>query len=586
MRSFLKYTLATLTGIFLSTIMLFVILIIIIAASASEKPVEVKPNTILLMRLNDIIVDRAVDNPFYYLPTGYQTVRELGLNDIIANVRKAKDDDNINGIFLQLTSVNAGMGSTEEIRNTLLDFRESGKFIYAFADVYTQKSYYLASVADSIYLNPKGNFLLTGLGSQIMFYKGALDKLGIEAQVIRHGEYKSAMEPFTNEKMSPENREQIMHWMGSLWEHMLNGIAEERDLDSEKLNRLADDITVRTADDAMQYGLVDRLVYKDEMINILKSITNTAEKKDLRAITTRRYKKVPAKRNYKGIAKDKIAVIYAHGDIRLGNSGEGTIASERISRAIRKARRDSSVKAIVLRVNSGGGGVLASDIILRETELASQVKPLVASVGDVAASGAYYIIAPADTIFAHPNSITGSIGVWAVLPNLKTFMNKKLGLTVDVAKTNPMADIGSPFRPLSPEEKMIIRGMVEDTYDSFLEAVSDGREMSREQVDEIGRGRVWSGANGLDNGLIDAYGGLNDAIEAAAELAGIEKYRVSSLPKLEDPIDQFLREFTENMKTRTIRRELGQFYTYFESVRELEGLYGLQARLPFKFILD
>ena len=586
MRSFLKYTLATLTGIFLSTIMLFVILIIIIAASASEKPVEVKANTILLMRLNDIIVDRAVDNPFYYLPTGYQTVRELGLNDIIANIRKAKDDDNIDGIFLQLTSVNAGMGSTEEIRNAMIDFRESGKFIYAFGDVYTQKSYYLASVADSIFLNPKGNFFLTGLGSQIMFYKGALDKLGIEAQVIRHGEYKSAMEPFTNDKMSPENREQILHWMGSLWEHMLDGIAGERDLDAEKLNRLADDITVRTADDALEYGLVDRLVYKDEMINILKSVTNTAEKKDLRAITTRRYKKVPSKRNYKGIAKDKVAVIYAHGDIRLGNSGEGTIASERISRAIRKARRDSSVKAIVLRVNSGGGGVLASDIILRETELASQVKPLVASVGDVAASGAYYIIAPADTIFAHPNSITGSIGVWAVLPNLKSFMNKKLGLTVDVAKTNPMADIGSPFRPLSPDEKMIIRGMVEDTYDSFLETVSEGRDMSREQVDEIGRGRVWSGSNGFENGLIDAYGGLNHAIEAAAGMAGLEKYRVSSLPKLEDPIDQFIREFTENMKTRSIRQELGQFYSYFESVQELEGLYGLQARLPFKFILD
>jgi protease-4 len=237
-------------------------------------------------------------------------------------------------------------------------------------------------------------------------------------------------------------------------------------------------------------------------------------------------------------------------------------------------------------VNSGGGGVLASDIILRETELASQVKPLVASVGDVAASGAYYIIAPADTIFAHPNSITGSIGVWAVLPNLKSFMNKKLGLTVDVAKTNPMADIGSPFRPLSPDEKMIIRGMVEDTYDSFLETVSEGRDMSREQVDEIGRGRVWSGSNGFENGLIDAYGGLNHAIEAAAGMAGLEKYRVSSLPKLEDPIDQFIREFTENMKTRSIRQELGQFYSYFESVQELEGLYGLQARLPFKFILD
>ncbi len=585
MKSFLKYTLATITGIFLSTLMLVFLLVIIVAVSSSDKPVEIKPNSILYMRLNETIVERAVDNPLHYLPTGFQSVREMGLNDILDNVKKAKKDDNITGIYLQLSAINTGIGTTEEIRNALIDFKESGKFIIAFADVYTQKSYYLASVADSIYMNPEGNFLLMGLGSQIMFYKGALDKLGIEAQVIRHGEYKSAMEPFTNEKMSPENREQIMQWMGSIWQHLLKGIGEQRNIKPETLNRLADNLSIRTAESALKYGMVDGLMFKDEMINTLKEITGTNEKKDLKVITMRRYIRVPAKRDYKGIAKDKIAVIYAHGDIRLGNTGEGTIASERISKAIRKARRDSSVKAIVLRVNSGGGGVLASEIILRETELASKTKPLVASIGDVAASGGYYILAPADTILAHPNTVTGSIGVWAVLPNVKSFMNKKLGINVDVAKTNAMADIGSPFRPLTAEEKSIIQSMVEDTYDSFLETVSKGRNMTREKVDAIGRGRVWSGGNALENGLIDAYGGLHDAIEIAADMAGLEKYRIQSLPKLEDPIDQFIRELTENTRTRMVRRELGQFYTYFETIQELEGLYGLQLRLPFKFEL-
>ncbi len=585
MKSFLKYTLATLTGIMLTTMVFVFLIIIIIAASSSEKPVEVKPNTILYMTLNDRIVERAVDNPFDFLPGNMSSLREMGLNDILNNISKAKKDDNINGIYLELSAITAGIGTTQEIRNALLDFKESGKFIITFADVYTQKSYYLASVADTIYLNPKGNFFLTGLASQIMFYKGALDKLGIEAQVIRHGEYKSFVEPYISDKMSPENREQIMHWVGSIWQNMLNDIGEQRNIQPETLDRLADNIDIRTAESALEYGLVDGLIFKDELINNLKNITETDEKKDLKVITLRKYTKVTAKRDYKGIAKDKIAVIYAHGSVQLGNNGEGTIASERISKAIRKARRDSTVKAIVLRVNSGGGGVLASDIIFREVELASQTKPFIASMGDVAASGAYYILAPADTILAQPNTITGSIGVFAILPNLKPFMNNKLGLTVDVAKTNPMADIGSPFRPMTAEEKSIIKLMIEDTYNDFVEEVSRGRGMTIEEVNTIGQGRVWSGENALDNGLIDAYGGLHDAIEIAASMAGLEKYRVLDLPKLEDPLDQFIRQLTENAKTRMVSRELGQFYHYFETIQELEGLYGIQARLPFKFEL-
>jgi protease-4 len=585
MKNFLTYTLATFTGIFLSALLFFFLIIIIIAASTAEKPVDVKPNTILYVELKDRIVDRTVETPLYFLPTQFSIVRERGLNDILDNISKAKKDDNIAGIYLELTSIAAGIGTTEEIRNALLDFKKSGKFIVAFADFYTQKSYYLASVADSLYMNPEGNFFFTGLGYQILFFKGALDKLGIEAQVIRHGDYKSFVEPYTNEKMSPENRQQVLAWMGSIWDHMLAGICEQRGLKPEFLNRQADALTIRMAGDALDYGLIDGMLYKDELIDVLRELTGTSPKKDPRAISLRKYTKVPAKRDYKGIAQDKIAVVYASGDILLGNTGEGTISSERISKAIRQARRDSSIKAIVFRVNSGGGGVLASDIIWREIDLASKTKPLVASMGDVAASGGYYILAPADTILAQPTTVTGSIGVFAMLPNIQSFMNKKLGITIDVAKTNPHADIGTPFRSLTAEERTVMQGMVDDTYDSFVEKVSDGRRMTRKEVDAIGGGRVWSGENALEIGLIDRYGGLRDAIGVAASMAGLEKYRVIDLPKLENPIDQFLRELAENTRAKIVRRELGQFYPYFQTLYEIEGAFGIQARLPFKFEL-
>ena len=583
MKSFLKYTLATVVGIFLSTLLFFFFLILIISAFSSEKPVEVKDNSILYIKLNDKIVDRTVDNPFDFLPKGLPMIREMGLNDILDCIKKAKKDDHISGIYLDMISLAAGYGSTEEIRNALLDFKESGKFIIAFSDTYTQKAYYLASVADSLYLNPSGDLLLLGLGTEIMFYKGALDKLGIEVQVIRRGDYKSFGEPFTNDRMSPENRTQTMQWIGSLWDHMLEGISEQRGIDAETLDNYADQFTIRSSDLALEHNMVDGLKFKDEIIDELKKLTGTNPKKDLNSITIKKYKKVHVKKNYKGYTKDKVAVIYAHGDVLIGNTGEGTISSERISRAIRKARRDSTVKAIVLRVNSGGGGALASEVIYREALLASQSKPLVASIGDMAASGGYLILAPADTVLASPNSITGSIGVFAMLPNAQPFLNKKLGINIDVAKTNKHADLGTPFRPLSADEKDIIYNMIDRTYNSFLTSVSSGREMPKEEVNAIGGGRVWSGADALKNGLIDMYGGLNDAIKVAGEMANLEKYRVISLPVLEDPLEMFIRELTENTRTRMARKELGEFYKYFKSVSELENMFGVQARIPFMF---
>ena len=332
----------------------------------------------------------------------------------------------------------------------------------------------------------------------------------------------------------------------------------------------------------MKYKLVDSLKYKDEVISELKQLTGTKEKKDLNSITLKRYTKVPKSREYKGLAKDKIAIIYAYGNIIRGNMGEGTISSERISKTIRQARRDSSIKAIVLRVNSGGGGALPSEVIWREIFLAEDVKPVVASLGDVAASGGYYIVVPADTIVAHPTTITGSIGVFAIFPNAQKFFNKKLGIHVDVAKTNQYADFGSLFRPLTGEEKEVIRYGIQEVYDTFVSHVSEGRDMTRDQVDAIGQGRVWSGINAKDNGLVDVFGGLHTAIDIAAEMAGLEKYRIVELPKLEDPLEQILRELSEKTRMWVLKRELGQHFRYLKQLEDLESLSGIQARLPFE----
>ena len=583
MKNFLKYTLATIVGIFVTTIMFFFLLIIIISASSQEKPVEVKSNTILYMKLNMNIVERTTDNPLSYLLSGgFGPPKEMGLNDILSNIENAKKDDNISGIFMELSIIPAGISTVEEIRDALIDFKESGKFLICFSDFYTQKAYYLASVADKIYLNPAGELHLTGFGAQVMFFKEALDKLGIEVQILRHGAYKSAVEPFMLKEMSDKNREQILEWVGSIWDHTLEGISKSRGIPVEKLDEMADNLSIRSAQHALDYKLVDGLKYKDQIIDELKEITGTDEKKDLKSITLKKYTKVPRIREHKGLARDKVAVIYAHGSIVLGNQGEGSISSVRISKAIRQARRDSTIKAIVLRVNSGGGGSLPSEIIWREVDLAKDVKPVVASFGDMAASGGYYIAAPADTIIASPSTITGSIGVWAMIPNTKEFFNKKLGIHIDVASTNKHADMGSPFRPLTEDEKEVILYGIEMVYNDFVNHVSEGRGMTRDEVDEIGQGRVWSGINAKEKGLIDLYGGLHESIKVAAGMADLDKYRVVELPKLEDPFEQFIREWTENTKIRLLKNDLGSEYRYLKQIQDLKEMEGIQARIPFE----
>ena len=585
MKSFFKYLLATIVGVFIASFLGFLIMLGIIGAmvSSADKPVEVKDNSILYLTFDETIVDRAVDNPFSNLNFGpFASAKQLGLNDILKAIENAKEDPKIKGIYIQAVSVAAGGATVEEIRDALIDFKESGKFIISYSDIYSQKAYYLASVSDNIYMNPEGGMEWMGLRGEVMFYKNALEKLGIEPQIIRHGKFKSAVEPFMLDKMSDANREQMLTFMGSIWNHWVKGVSESRNISVEELNRYADEMLISNAKRSVEYGLIDSLIYKDELIDKLKKLTETKDKDDLTTITLAKYIKAPSPIKKKGLAKNKIAVVYAQGEINMGEGQDGTIGSETISKAIREARRDSSIKAIVFRVNSPGGSALASEVIWREVVLAKQTKPVIISMGDLAASGGYYIAAPGDVILASPTTLTGSIGVFGMYFSVKEGMNKKLGLTVDVVKTNKYSDFGSMYRPLTAEERAISQQGVEDIYQTFIGHVAEGRGITKDEVDAIGQGRVWSGANAMDIKLVDEFGGLKRAIAIAAEKAGVEEYRVVDLPKQKDPIQALMEDLSGNAKMMILGDEFVYIYKQYQQVTNMVKNQGVQARMPFE----
>lgn len=588
MKNFLSSLLATITGLVIMTVLVFLIFMGIIAASTSKDPVEVKENSLLVAKFNAKIMDRANEDPFALLFSGNFMYDEImGLNQILKDLDKAKADDNIEGIFMRLGAVSAGIATLGEIREAMLDFKESGKFIYAYSDAYTQKSYYLASVADSVFMTPEGMFLFNGMSAEVMFYKDALEKVGVEMQVIRHGSYKGAVEPFLRNDLSPENREQIESYVGALWGKIVEDISVSRGMSVEKLNRIADDLSTIDSDQLVETGMIDGLIYYDEMLTLMKGKLGVEEEDDLEAVSLKSYKDAPVKEKKK-YSKDKVAVIYAMGSVVDGNAGEGYISSERISKAIRKARRDKSVKAIVFRINSGGGSGSASDVIHREVMLAAKEKPVVASMGDVAASGGYYIAAPADTILASPGTITGSIGVFGLFPNVQKLMNDKIGVTTDVVKTNENSNILTAMDPLDPNERVIVQKMIDDFYINFVNIVAEGRGKSYDEIDAIAGGRVWAGSNALELGLIDMYGGLQKSIEVAAEMAGLEDYRVQSLPRLEDPMAAIMKQLTGGSMVRTdriLQRELGLSYRHYRKIQDIQKMHGIQAIMPYEIEL-
>ncbi len=583
MKSFLKYTLATIVGVFISFLLISFFLLgtlgIMSSMMTSEKPVEIRDNSVLYFRLSANVPERTPAFPFFGMdPFNLNLQTVTGLNDILANIRKAKEDDRIKGIYLEAGTGYPGIGTVEEIRNALLDFKTSGKFVLFYCPgILLQSAYYLGTAADTLYLNPAGTMQFTGLRSEIMFYKKALEKLGVRVQVVKHGKFKSAVEPFIRDHMSKENREQIRVYMSSIWGYLLDSIGTARDLTPEELNRLADSLLIDSPQAAVKYGLVDGIRYRDEVLDELKQLSGTSGK--LHLISMSKYTKVQPKK--KSLPEDKIAIVYAFGDIVMGDGADNNIGAKRFANAIRKAREDSSVKAIVLRVNSPGGSALASDIIWREVSLAEQTKPVVASMGTYAASGGYYILSPADSVFTLPVTLTGSIGVFGLIPDLQKLMNDKLGITFDVEKTNRYADFGSLYRPLSPGEKAFLTTQIENTYKMFVDHVSEGRDLRPSYVDSIGQGRVWSGLNALQNGLADARGGLYDAVDAAAGMAGLETYRTVDYPKQKEPFQEMMKQLAGEVRLMTLPKELRQVWSTWQELTALKKKYTIQARMPF-----
>ncbi len=590
MKDFFKYVLATVVGFIAISIIGFFLMFMIIGAlvSTAEKQVTVSEGTILVLDLERQIVDRAPNDPFqdFAIP-GIPQIRTIGLDQISDALEKAVYDDRIKGVYLKLSMINGGMASVEEIRNALLAFKEnSNKPIYAYGDRFDQKSYYLATVADQVVLHPMGSVDFRGLGGEMMFYTNALDKLGIEMQIVRHGKFKAAVEPFMLEQMSEENRQQQLVYMNSLWDHMLRGISESRSIPVDRLNQLADEVqTFNLGSEAVEAGLVDAAKYKDEVLDDLRTIIEDADAKEIPVVSASDYAKAEVKGYDKAYSRNKIAVIYASGDIGLSMGGD-VIIGEEIGREIRKVRRDSSYKAVVLRVNSPGGSIFDSEVIWREVKLAAEEKTMVVSFGDVAASGGYYIAAAADRIVAHPNTITGSIGIFGMIPNFGELMNDKLGITTDVVKTNENSNLISLSRPLTAYERHLLQQSIEKGYDTFISHVANGRNMSKEQVDEVGQGRVWSGENALELGLIDQLGGLQDAILLAAEIAGVENYRTVPLPSQADPFEELFKTGTENIRARFLKNELGEAYRYYEQLNKLPQMNGIYARMPYDMSIN
>lgn len=589
MKQFFKFMFASMLGTFLlmtiSGLICMGMLLSIISAAEADK-VPVKDNSVLVMKLDEPIYDRSSNNPFETIDfSTMKSNRTPGLNEILDEIKYAATDDKIKGIYLELSALNAGMATVEEIRNALLEFKKSGKFIISYSESYSQTAYYLATPADKIYVNPEGSIEFKGLTAQLLFLKGLMEKIDVQPQIIRHGKYKSAIEPLISDKMSPANREQTTKYITSLWQQMLKGISATRKIDTAKLNLMADSLSVTNAESAVKYKLADAVKYKDEVLAELCTLTGIEDADDIPFISLTKYNKAISTEKF-GYSKDRIAVVFAQGDIVSGEGDGKTIGSEKISAAIRQARNDSAVKAIVLRVNSPGGSALASEVIWREVALAAKVKPVVASMGDLAASGGYYISSAATKIIASPNTITGSIGVFGVIPNLENMFKNKLGVTFDGVSTNTHSDHISVFRPMDKYETAVVQKDVERTYSTFVKHVAEGRKMTEAEVDSIGQGRVWSGADAKNIGLVDDFGGLNDAIKLAASLAKLEKYKIVNYPKQKDPFIQFLEELSgEETVSAVLEKELGPSWSVYQQAKSVTEMKGVQARLPYEILV-
>lgn len=591
---FSKVLLAAFVGTLIALLITFFVKVGVYSAmiaglskSDKETSAVVKPNSVLFMKLNYDIPDRSTDNPFGNINfSTMETIESTGLNEILRNIENAKTDPNIKGIYMELSSIPTSTATLQEIRNKLVEFKESGKFIACYGEAYSQSAYYIASVADKIWLNPEGMLDLHGMASQIMFYKHLFEKLDVEMQIVRgpNNRFKSAVEPYFLDKMSEANREQMDKLLGTVWGQILLGISQTRNISVEQLNQLADNLELMTdAQKALDYGLVDQLYYKDQVLDELKAMTGS--KKKVNAVGNANYAK-----SYKDktTSKNEVAIIYASGQILDGKGSQENIYSENLTKTIRQAREDDNVKAVVLRVNSPGGSAVASAIIGRELDLTRQVKPVIVSMGNYAASGGYWISAKADYIFADPTTLTGSIGVFGTFPNIQGLLNNKIGLTFDVVKTNENADFGTITQPLTSFQYQKLQENVVKTYDDFTRRVAEGRGLRQTYVDSIGQGRVWAGADAIELGLVDQLGDLEDAIAYAVQKVNLgSDYKVVEMPKEKDFFTRVMESMNKTDEIdAALKQKLGVYYRYYEGLENLSKNTGIQARMPFDMVIQ
>ena len=562
----------------------FIFLALIAGLAKSDKPL-VEKNSVLVVNLGQPFQEQQIESPLAIFSSNDE-LSIPGVYDVVRLIHKAGKDDKIKGIYLMSGMSPNGFATSEEIRNALIDFKKSGKFIVAYSEMMSQKSYHVANVADKIYVNPKGFFDWTGFSSELLFLKGTLEKLDIEPQIFYAGKFKSATEPLRTDKMSPENKLQTSVWLNDLYSHFLINAAAARKTDTATLHRLANEAAIRNPQDAVANKLIDAVKYDDEIKDEIKQRLNLGKYDKINFISINSYFKTGAHKRFSG---ERIALIYAEGNIIDGGGDQGQIGSANYIKLIRKARLDKTIKAIVFRVNSGGGSALASETIWRELSLAKKEKPVVVSFGDVAASGGYYISCTADSIFASPTTITGSIGVFGIIPNMEGFFKNKLGVTFDGVKTGPYADLGAIYRPMNENEKKFVQQTIDEIYLSFKQRVADGRKKSVESIDSIAQGRVWSGNRAIGIGLVDKFGGLQDAVECAARLAKLKDYRLREYPEVQNLFERLFGGAKDNtLKAEMIKKELGedQFKIYHEMLRIKQMTNSAQTRLPFEFFIN
>ncbi|QOI97781.1 MAG: signal peptide peptidase SppA [Flammeovirgaceae bacterium] len=582
--NFFKTFLASMLALTVFSIISVVLFFMVLGVLSADEKVVLKNNTVLHLKLDAEITEQQVENPFEGMPVFGNEIPTIGLLQLKEAIKHAAADDKIAGIYLDVNYPMAGFATIEEIRQSLMDFKASGKWIVAYSEVMSEKAYYLASVADRVYLNPEGELEFNGLTVEISFFKRLFDKLEIKPEIFRVGDYKSAVEPYLLDKMSNENRLQLTELVHSIYGYMLNQISKSRNVPVDQLKTISDKMLARNARLSQEYGLVDSLLYYDEVLNDLRKRLNLNETEKINTIGYKRYSK---SYTATGSSPNEIAVIVADGAILPGKADEGVIGSETFAETIRKARENKRVKAIVLRINSPGGSFQASDVMWREVTLAAKQKPVIASMSDYAASGGYYLAMGCDTIVAQPHTITGSIGVFSVLFDASGFLGNKLGITFDEVNTGEYGEMVTLSRPLTPGEKNVWQQRTEEIYETFTGKAALGRNISKDQIKQVASGRVWTGQQAKDRQLVDVLGGYEQALAIAADAAGLgNDYKVRYYPARKSIIEQFLGSLEDNAKTQRLKQEMGAYYVVFKQWQVLRQHKGVQARMPFELQIN